>query len=41
MVYLGLVDGQPPIVQLFSPVLWGVAASPDLIFAVNDINRRI
>ena len=33
MVYLGLVDGHPPIVQLFSPVLWGVAASPDLIAA--------
>ena len=41
MVYLGLVDGHPPIVQLFSPVLWGVAASPDLILAVNDINKRI
>ena len=41
MVYLGLVDGHPPIVQLFSPVLWGVAVSPDLLFAVNDINRRI
>jgi hypothetical protein len=35
------VDGQPPLVEGFSPVVWGIAESPALLQAVNEINTRI
>jgi hypothetical protein len=33
--------GQPPLVQVFAPVIWGIPASPEVLEAVNDINLRI
>ena len=41
MVFVRVVDGQPPLVEVFSPVVWGIAPSPELLEAVNDINMRI
>lgn len=31
---------EPAMVHVFSPLLWGVTESPDLLRAVNDINLR-
>jgi hypothetical protein len=39
-VFLRLVDASPPILQIFSPVLWGIAGSGDLLEAVNNVNTR-
>jgi hypothetical protein len=41
MVYVRAVDGPPPSVAVFSPVLRDITGSPALLEAVNDINRRI
>jgi hypothetical protein len=40
-VFARVIDGQPPLVQVFSPVAWGIPASAELLEAVNDINLRI
>jgi hypothetical protein len=41
MVYLRMVDGRPPSVRLFSPVLWNIPSSAGLLDAINEINTRI
>ena len=41
VVFVRLFDGQPPVIGVFSPVLWGVTASPDLIAAINDANTQV
>lgn len=41
MVFVRPKEGQPPIVQIFSPVVWAIPGSPELLQAVNDINTRI
>ncbi|MDP9232949.1 MAG: YbjN domain-containing protein [Actinomycetota bacterium] len=41
MVFVRLADGSPPIVGIFSPVVWGIPGSAGLLEAVNDINTRI
>jgi Putative bacterial sensory transduction regulator len=41
MVFIRVVDGQPPLVQVFAPVIWGIPPSPEVLEAVNDINLRI
>jgi Putative bacterial sensory transduction regulator len=38
-VYVRVLD-QPPRVRIFSPVLWNVAESPELLAAVNHINLQ-
>jgi hypothetical protein len=34
------VRAEPPIVHVFSPLLWGIGESPELLRALNDINLR-
>ncbi|MCU0506146.1 MAG: YbjN domain-containing protein [Chloroflexi bacterium] len=41
VVFVRLLPGPPPIVRVFSPVLRGVAPSPELLAAVNDVNVRV
>ena len=41
MVFVRVVDGQQPLILVVAPVIWGIAASPDLLEAVNDLNTRI
>ena len=41
MVYARVVERKPPLVLIFAPVVWGIAPTPDLLAAVNDINGRI
>jgi hypothetical protein len=41
LIFLRLLGGVPPLVQLFGPVLRGVAASPVLFEALNEINSRV
>ena len=40
-VFVGSLDGRPPSVHVFAPVLPGAVASPALLDAVNDINTRL
>jgi len=41
MVYVRIVDGAPPFVTVFSPILRDIEASPALLTALNDLNLRI
>jgi hypothetical protein len=41
VVYLRLVDAQPPVVRVFSPLLRGIARSPELLSELNDLNARL
>lgn len=41
MVYIRLVDGVPPVVVVFSPILRDIAESPELVAALNEVNSRI
>jgi hypothetical protein len=41
VVYLRLVDGAPPVVRFFSPLLRGIPRSPDLLGELNDLNARL
>ena len=36
-----LLDGDPPIVQMYSPVLSGVTKTPELLEEINTINADI
>ncbi len=41
MVYVRIVDGTPPFVTVFSPILRDIDGSPALLTALNDLNLRI
>jgi T3SS (YopN, CesT) and YbjN peptide-binding chaperone 1/T3SS (YopN, CesT) and YbjN peptide-binding chaperone 3 len=41
MVFVRIVDGTPPFVTVFSPILRDIDASPALLTALNDLNLRI
>lgn len=41
LMFVQLLDGVPPVVRIFSPILRDVAASPVLLEALNEINARI
>jgi hypothetical protein len=41
LMFVQLLDGVPPVVRVFSPILRDVAASPVLLEALNEINARI
>jgi hypothetical protein len=41
LIYLRLLGGKPPLLQLFGPVLRGVTASSVLLAALNEINSRV
>lgn len=41
MLYIRLVDGVPPVVVIFSPILRDIPQSPALVAALNDVNGRI
>ena len=41
VVYLRLVDGEPPVVRAFSPLLRHVQRSPDLLGELNDLNAKV
>jgi hypothetical protein len=41
LMFVRLVEGVPPVVQLFSIVVADVDESPELLAALNDVNRRI
>jgi hypothetical protein len=41
LVYVRVVDGTPPFVTVFSPILRDIEASPALLTALNDLNLRI
>jgi len=38
--YLRILDGVPPAISVFSPVLQDVKVTPDLLAAIDDINGR-
>ncbi len=40
-VFVRVDAGTPPLLAVLSPVLWGIEASPALLDAVNDVNKRI
>lgn len=41
LMFVQVLDGVPPVVRIFSPILRDVAASPSLLEALNEINGRI
>jgi hypothetical protein len=41
VVYLRLVDGEPPVLRVFSPMLRGIACSPDLLKELNELNAQL
>jgi hypothetical protein len=41
IVIVRVVEGLPPVLQLYSPVLRGVATTAELLEALNEINARI
>lgn len=41
LMFVQVLDGVPPLVRIFSPILHDVAASPTLFEALNEINARI
>jgi hypothetical protein len=41
VVYVRLVDGQPPVVRVFSPLLRHIPRSPELLSELNDLNARL
>ena len=41
LMFVRAVPGRPPLIQVFSPIVRGVDLTPDLLEALNDINRRV
>jgi hypothetical protein len=41
LMFVRLLDGVPPVVRIFSPILHDVAANPTLLAALNEINGRV
>lgn len=41
LMYVRLLGGAPPLVQVFSPIVTDVAVTPALLGALNEINSRI
>ncbi len=41
VVFVRLLPGPPPVVRVFSPILRGVAPSPELLSAVNEVNASV
>lgn len=41
VVFVRVVDGRPPIVAVFSPILDGIDASPALFAALNNANAHV
>lgn len=41
VVYIRLVDADPPVVRVFSPLLRGVDRDAELLGELNDINARL
>jgi hypothetical protein len=41
LMFVQVVDGVPPLVRIFSPILRDVAGSRELLDALNEINGRI
>jgi len=41
LVFVRVVDAKPPHLAIFSPVLWGIRATPELFEALNELNTRI
>jgi len=41
LMFVRLLDGVPPVVRIFSPILHDIGESPALLSAMNEINGRI
>jgi hypothetical protein len=41
VVYVRLVDSEPPVVRVFSPLLRDIARSAELLGELNDLNARL
>jgi hypothetical protein len=41
IVFVRTLDGTPPMVQVFSPILRGVQRSPALLGALNELNAKV
>jgi hypothetical protein len=41
VVYVRLVDAEPPVVRVFSPLLRRIERSPDLLVELNELNGRL
>lgn len=41
VVYLRLVDAEPPVMRAFSPLLRNVERTPDLLGELNDLNAKV
>ena len=41
VVYIRLIDADPPVVRVFSPLLRDVDRGPELLAELNDLNARL
>ena len=41
VVYIRLIDADPPVVRVFSPLLRGVDRGAELLSELNDLNARL
>lgn len=41
VVYIRLIDADPPVVRIFSPLLHDVDRGPELLHELNDLNARL
>src|SRR6266511_3907077 len=41
VVYVRLIDAEPPVVRVFSPLLRHIPRSPELLGELNDLNARL
>jgi hypothetical protein len=41
VVYLRLIDAEPPVVRIFSPLLRQLDRSPELLMELNELNARL
>ena len=41
VLYVRLVEAEPPVVRVFSPLLRNIPLSPELLAELNDLNSRL
>ena len=41
VVYLRLIDGDPAVLRVFSPMLRGIGCTPELLGELNELNARL
>ncbi|MDA8237224.1 MAG: YbjN domain-containing protein [Chloroflexi bacterium] len=41
LMFVRLLDGVPPVVRIFAPILRDIPGTPELLGALNDVNRTV